>query len=107
MLVRVFSGALQGVDALKITIEVHISQGIRFFIVGLADNAIHESQQRMESALTQSGFLWPHFRVVINLSPANMRKEGSHYDLPLALGLLGASGSGKRVMARRLPTIFI
>ncbi len=91
MLVKVFSGAVIGIGAIKISIEVHITQGIRFFIVGLADNAIRESQQRIESALTTNGFEWPRFRVVINLSPADIRKEGTHFDLPLAIGILAAS----------------
>ena len=74
-----------------ISIEVHITQGIRFFIVGLADSAIRESQQRIESALVTNGFGWPRYRVVINLAPADIRKEGTHFDLPLAIGILAAS----------------
>lgn len=91
MLVKAYSGALTGISAIKISIEVHIAQGIRFFIVGLADHAIRESQQRIESALGNNGFLWPRFRVVINLSPAHIRKEGTHFDLPLAVGILAAT----------------
>jgi len=91
MLIRTFSSSVQGIGAIKISIEVNVSQGIRFFIVGLADHAIRESQQRMESALTNNGFEWPRFRVVINLSPADIRKEGTHYDLPLAIGILAAT----------------
>ena len=91
MLIKTFSSSVHGISALKISIEVHITQGIRFFIVGLADHAIRESQQRIESALTTNGFEWPRFRVVINLSPADIRKEGTHYDLPLAIGILAAS----------------
>lgn len=91
MLVKTFSGAVIGIRAIRISIEIHITQGIRFFIVGLADHAIRESQQRIESALTNNGFEWPRFRVVINLSPADIRKEGTHFDLPLAIGILAAS----------------
>jgi magnesium chelatase family protein len=91
MLVRTYSGAVRGIEATRITIEVHVTQGIRFFIVGLADHAIRESQQRIESALTNNGFAWPRYRVVINLAPADMPKEGTHYDLPLALGILAAT----------------
>ena len=91
MLVKAFSCAVIGIGAIKISIEVHITQGIRFFIVGLADHAIRESQQRIEAALSNNGFEWPRFRVVINLSPAHMRKEGTHYDLPLAIGILAAT----------------
>jgi magnesium chelatase family protein len=91
MLVKVFSGAVIGIGAVKISIEVHITQGIRFFIVGLADHAIKESQQRIESALCNNGYIWPRYRVVINLAPADMRKEGAHFDLPLAVGILAAT----------------
>jgi len=91
MLVRTFSSSVIGINALKISIEIHITQGIRFFIVGLADHAIRESQQRIESALVNNNFEWPRFRVVINLSPADIRKEGTHYDLPLAIGILAAT----------------
>jgi len=91
MLVKTYSCAVRGIEAMKISIEVNVTQGIRFFIVGLADNAIRESQQRIESALTNNGFGWPHYRVVINLSPADIRKEGTHFDLPLALGILAAT----------------
>lgn len=91
MMVKAYSGALIGISAILISIEVHITQGIRFFIVGLADHAIRESQQRIESALGNNGFLWPRFRVVINLSPAHIRKEGTHFDLPLAVGILAAT----------------
>lgn len=99
MLVKAFSGAVIGIGAIKISIEVYITQGIRFFIVGLADHAIRESQQRIESALINNGFEWPHFRVVINLAPADIRKEGTHFDLPLAVGILAAT---KQVSEERL-----
>jgi magnesium chelatase family protein len=92
MLVKVFSSAVNGISAIKISIEVYITQGIRFFIVGLADHAIRESQQRIEAALATNGFEWPHYRIVINLAPADIRKEGTHFDLPLAVGILAASG---------------
>ena len=92
MLIKAFSCALMGIGAIKVSIEVHITQGIRFFIVGLADHAIRESQQRIEAALSNNGFEWPRFRVVINLAPADLRKEGTHFDLPLAIGILAASG---------------
>lgn len=95
MLVKVFSASLQGIMAILISIEVHITQGIRFFIVGLADHGIRESQQRIEAALANNGFSWPRFRVVINLAPADLRKEGTHFDLPLALGILAASAQVK------------
>ncbi len=91
MLVKVFSSTYRGIESTLISIEVHITQGIRFFIVGLADSVIRESQQRIESALVTNGFGWPRYRVVINLAPADIRKEGTHFDLPLAVGILAAS----------------
>lgn len=92
MLVKTYSCTLQGIKAVLITIEIFITQGIRFFLVGLADHAVKESQQRIESALSNCGFEWPHYRIVINLAPADIRKEGTHFDLPLAIGILAATG---------------
>ncbi len=91
MLIKTFGSAIQGIHATKITIEVNISQGIRFFIVGHADYTIRESQQRIETAISNSNFEWPRYRVVINMAPADIRKEGTHFDLPLAIGILAAS----------------
>ncbi len=104
MLVKSYSGVLKGIRAVRITIEVNVTQGIRFFIVGLADHAIRESQQRIESALAQNGFIWPRYRVVINLAPANIRKEGTHFDLPIALGILAATS---QVSAERLQNFLV
>jgi magnesium chelatase family protein len=92
MLVRTFASAVTGIDAVTVTIEVNVSQGIRFFLVGLPDSAVKESQQRIESALRTLGFHWPGKQVVINMAPADIRKEGSSYDLPLAAGILAADG---------------
>ncbi len=91
MLIKAYGSAVHGISATTITIEVNISKGIRFFIVGLADNAVKESQKRIESALLNNDFNWPYLRVVVNLAPADIRKEGTAYDLPLALALLAAS----------------
>ena len=92
MLIKAFGSAVHGISATTITIEVNITNfGIRFFIVGLADNAVKESQKRIESALVTNGFTWPRTRVVVNMAPADIRKEGASYDLPLALGILAAS----------------
>jgi magnesium chelatase family protein len=91
MLVKSFGSAVQGIDAITITIEVTSTQGIKFHIVGLPDNAIRESQQRIESALHETGFKWPKQKVIINMAPADIRKEGSAYDLPIAIGILAAS----------------
>lgn len=92
MLVRTFASAVTGIDAVTVTIEVNVSQGVRFFLVGLPDVAVKESQQRIESAFRTLGFHWPGRQVVINMAPADIRKEGSAYDLPLAVGILAADG---------------
>ncbi|MCF8294921.1 MAG: YifB family Mg chelatase-like AAA ATPase [Bacteroidales bacterium] len=88
MLVKTFGGAVNGIDAIIITIEVNISIGINFHLVGLPDSAIKESQQRIISALKESGFKMPGKKVVINLAPASIRKEGAAYDLAIAMGIL-------------------
>jgi magnesium chelatase family protein len=90
MLVRTFASAVTGIDAVTVTIEVNVSQGIRFFLVGLPDVAVKESQQRIESAIRSLGGRWPGKQVVINMAPADIRKEGSAYDLPLAIGIMAA-----------------
>ncbi|HPY67828.1 MAG TPA: YifB family Mg chelatase-like AAA ATPase [Bacteroidales bacterium] len=90
MLVRTFASAVTGIDAEIVTIEVNVSRGIRFFLVGLPDIAVKESQQRIESAIRSLGFHWPGKQVLINMAPADIRKEGSSYDLPLAIGILQA-----------------
>ncbi len=92
MLVKVHGCALQGLDGLTITIEVSVTEGMKYYMVGLPDSAIRESWQRVESALRESGFQMPRRKVVINLAPADVRKEGSAYDLPIAIGILIASG---------------
>jgi magnesium chelatase family protein len=90
MLVRTFASAVTGIDTVTVTVEVNVSQGIRFFLVGRPDSAVKESQQRIESAFRSMGFHWPGKQVVINMAPADIRKEGSSYDLPLAVGILAA-----------------
>ena len=91
MLVKTFASAVNGINAVTVTIEVNVSRGVRFFLVGLPDSAVKESQQRIESAIRLNNFKWPHKKVVINMAPADIRKEGSAYDLPLAIGILAAS----------------
>lgn len=91
MLTKVYSAAIHGIDAFPVTIETEISSGIGFTIVGMADQAVRESYQRMASALKYSGFEFPHYRTVINLSPADVKKEGAAFDLPMAIGLLTAA----------------
>lgn len=91
MVAKTFGSAVSGVDANIITIEVNVGQGTSFFMVGLPDSAVKESQQRVESALKYFGYRMPRQKVVINLAPADVRKEGSSYDLPIAMGILQAS----------------
>ncbi len=91
MLVKTFAAAVQGINAILVTIEVNISQGIRFFLVGLPDNAVKESHERILSALQYNKISVPRRQVVINMAPADIRKEGSAYDLPLAIGMLAAN----------------
>ena len=91
MLSKTFGGAVYGVNASMITIEVTVSQGLRFFMVGLADSAVKESEQRVEASLKYSGYRMPRQKVVVNLAPADVRKEGSAYDLPIALCVLESS----------------
>jgi len=90
MLVKTYTGTVLGIDAVTITVEVNTSPGVRFFLVGLPDIAVKESQQRIESAMRTMGFRWPGRQIVINLAPADIRKEGSSFDLPLAVGILAS-----------------
>ena len=93
MLVKTYAAALQGITATVITIEVNSTKGIQFFLVGLPDVAVKESHERIISALEYNGYKFPRTRIVINMAPADIRKEGSAYDLPLAIGVLAAAES--------------
>ncbi|MBZ0243614.1 MAG: YifB family Mg chelatase-like AAA ATPase [Bacteroidales bacterium] len=104
MLVKTFGSALFGIESIPITIEVNIGKGIQFFLVGLPDSAVKESQQRIEAALSNVGLKYPKRKIVINMAPADIRKEGSAYDLPIAIGVLAASG---QVDHRRLEEFII
>ena len=86
MLVKTYGSAVYGINAQTITIEVNVSRGAKYFLVGLPDNAVKESQQRITSALDQYGYKMPGKKIVINMAPADIRKEGSYYDLPLGFG---------------------
>jgi len=99
MLVKTFSAAVFGIEAVPVTIEVDVTRGVRYMLVGLPAAAVKESQQRIESAFRAVGLHWPGRQVVINMAPADIRKEGSSYDLPLAVGVLAAAGmiSGSRL----------
>lgn len=91
MLVKTFGAAVFGIDATPITIEVNIDNGVSFILVGLPDNAVKESQQRIKAALTNNGYKYPMKEVTINMAPADIRKEGSTFDLPIAIGIMAAS----------------
>ena len=91
MLVKVFAATVQGIDATLITIEVNSTRGCMFYLVGLPDSAVKESHQRIISALQVNGYKMPTSNIVINMAPADIRKEGSAYDLPLAIGILAAN----------------
>lgn len=91
MLVKTFGAAVSGIDAITITIEVLARRGSLFSIVGLPDKAVKESSQRVQSAIVQSGLQFPRRNIVINMSPADVKKEGAAYDLPIAVGMLAAS----------------
>ncbi len=99
MLVKTYGSAIFGIDAMIITIEVNVGKGSKFFLVGLPDNAVKESQERIRAALTNVDRKFPGRRIVINMAPADIRKEGSAYDLPIALGILAAS---KQISEERL-----
>jgi magnesium chelatase family protein len=92
MLAKTFGSAVHGVTARTISVEVNVDQGLRFFMSGLPDNAVKESQHRVEAALKSCKYFMPRKKTVVNLAPADIRKEGSSYDLPIALCVLQASG---------------
>lgn len=92
MLVKVYSASVQGLSAVPVTVEVNASRGIRFFLVGLPDNAVKESHERVVAAVENSGYRFPSKQFVVNMAPADIRKEGAAYDLPIALGILATDG---------------
>ncbi|MGN0066688.1 MAG: YifB family Mg chelatase-like AAA ATPase [Bacteroides sp.] len=100
MLVKVFGSAIQGIDPLLITIEVNSTLGCMFYLVGLPDNAVKESHQRIISALQVSGYKMPTTNLIINMAPADIKKEGAAYDLPLAIGIMAAA---EKIKADKLP----
>ena len=91
MLVKTYGSTLIGIDAITITVEVYIGRGSKFHLVGLPDNAVKESQQRIWAALNSTGYKWPGLKITINMAPADLKKEGSAYDLTIAIGILAAS----------------
>lgn len=91
MLVKTYGAAVSGIDATLITIEVDVTTGVHFFLVGLPDSAVKESEHRIDAALRECGWRWPGKQITVNMAPADIRKEGAAYDLPLAIGILAAT----------------
>ena len=104
MLVKSFGAALYGIATTLVTLEIHLNTGIQFLMVGLPDSAVKESQQRVKTAIEAIGFSWPGKAITINLAPADIKKEGAAYDLPLAIGLLAATG---KIAAERVAKYII
>ncbi|MCK4847220.1 MAG: hypothetical protein KAS88_06050, partial [Deltaproteobacteria bacterium] len=91
MLARILSSAVVGIDALQVEVEVDVARGLPVFTtVGLPDNAVKESKDRVRSAVKNSGYTFPTGRITVNLAPAELKKEGAAFDLPVALGILSA-----------------
>src|SRR5690606_41313508 len=99
MLVKTYCSAVFGINATSITVEVNVTPGLYYFIVGLPDNAVKESIQRVESALLSNGFYMPRQKIIINLAPANIRKECSSSDLVIFIGVLSTS---RQIISDRL-----
>src|SRR5690348_13923169 len=94
MLACIRSAAVYGIEASTVAIEVDVSFGLPgFTVVGLPDASVRESRDRIKSAIRNSGFTFPRHRITVNLAPADVRKAGSSFDLPIALGVLAASGA--------------
>ena len=91
MLVKTFCAAVNGLDVTTVTVEVSLTRGVQYHLTGLGDEAVRESRNRIAAALQYSGFKFPIADITINLAPADLRKEGSSFDLPLAIGILGAN----------------
>lgn len=89
-MIKTYGSAVHGVNAIRITIETNMAPGLNFYMVGLPDNAVKESQRRVEAAIRNNGFRIPGKKITINLAPADIRKEGSAYDLPIAIGIIAA-----------------
>ncbi len=104
MLVKTFGSAVFGIDATTITIEVNLAIGINFILVGLPDSAVKESHQRMKAALKNNGYKFPGKEITVNMAPADIRKEGSTFDLPIAIGVLAVS---EQLIADRLDQYII
>ena len=97
MLTKIYSSAVMGIEATLVVVEVHISKGVGYHLVGLPDNAVRESCYRIAAAVTNNGYRFPGKKITINMAPADLRKEGAAYDLTLAIGILIASGQLKAI----------
>ena len=99
MLVKTYCAAVNGLEVTTVTVEVSMSRGVMFHLTGLADTAVRESFDRIRAALVNNGFKMPTMDITVNLSPADIKKEGSGYDLPLAIGIMAANGkvAGERL----------
>ena len=104
MLTKTYSASILAIDAIPVTIEVMVSKGVGFAIVGLPDAAVKESYQRIVTALQQSELGWRHRRTVVNLSPADIKKEGAGFDLPMAIGMMAAN---ELIPSEKLPECMI
>jgi magnesium chelatase family protein len=104
MLVKVYGSAVFGIEATTITVEVNIDKGIGYHLVGLPDNAVRESSYRISAALKNNAYLLPGKKIIINMAPADIRKEGAAYDLTLAIGILAAS---KQIRSETIPKYVI
>ena len=103
MLATILSGAVMGVDAYIVKVEIDIADGLPVFnTVGLPDSAVKESRDRVNAAIKNSGFYFPTSRITANLAPADVRKEGSAFDLPIALGVMAASGQIRTDLLNKL-----
>ena len=102
MLAKVMSASVLGVEGFTVAVEVDLGLGLPSFdIVGLPDTAVRESRERVRSAIKNSGYEFPAHKITINLAPANVRKEGAAYDLPIAVGILAAHGSVRMDLLER------
>ena len=104
MLVKTYGSAVFGIEATTITIEVNLGIGVNFFLVGLPDNAVKESQQRIKAAFKNNELKFPGKEITINMAPADIRKEGSTFDLPIAIGILAAS---EQVLSSQLDEVLM
>jgi magnesium chelatase family protein len=100
MLTKTYGSAVHGISATTITVEVDVAPGVNFFMVGLPDSAVKESHHRIDAALKHNGYKIPGKRIVVNMAPADIRKEGSAYDLTIAIGILAASEQIKSELIR-------